>query len=270
MDSDKVLSDIGYLEGCGMILSKEEKACLQTSLILEQTKNKFNRVCFWGKIQGVKRNYYIVVGITGDQIHNRKYLSSQNCLEWGLMNHVTPDAISKAQKIKGRFTGDPAFVYEQSETLYTQEASGEPDTTSKIELKEDDRLAAVVKMIEKECSVAPRGAFMKTPLGQVILNGSFEGLSEGHSQKLSSYLHLRETTKQRKDPADPAFDFLEHLDSDVPRGCWTLQPERGSGLVVLRSLSWVGFSAFHVPNTRKYGYLYFGTGEKNYDLPFML
>ncbi|KAI6652535.1 hypothetical protein LOD99_4320 [Oopsacas minuta] len=270
MDSDKVLSDIGYLEGCGIILSPEEKAALQTSLILEQTKNKFNRVCFWGKIQGVKRNYYIVVGIGGDQIHNRKYLSSQDCLEWGIMNHVTPDMLFKAQKVKGRFTGDPAFVYEQSESLYTQEASGEPDSSSKIEMKEEDRLAAVVKLVEKECSLVPRGALMKTPLDQVILNGSFEGLSEGHSHKLASYLHLREYTKIDTESSDPAFDFLETLEIDVPKGCWTLQAERGSGLVVLRSLSWIGFSAFHVPNTKKYGYLYFGTGEKNSDLPFML
>ena len=271
MDSDKVLSDVGYLEGCGIILSPEEKASLQTSLILERTKNKFSRVSFWGKIQGVKRNYYVAVGIGADQVHNRKYLSSQDCLEWGRMNHVTSDMLSKAQKVKGRFTGDPAFVYEQSETLYTQEASGQPDTSSKLEMKEEDRLAAVVKLVEKECSLVPRGALMKTPLEQVIVNWSFQGLSEGHSRKLSSYLHLRELTKQdTDDTADPAFDFLDPLDKDVPLGCWTLQAERGSGLVVLRSLSWPGFSSFHVPGTSKHGYLYFGTGEKNYDLPFML
>lgn len=271
MDSDKLLSDIGYLEGCGTILSQEEMASLQTSLILEKSKNKFQCVCFWGRIHGVKRNYYIAVGIGGDQILDRKYLSSQDALNWGLMNHVTPEMLSKAQKVKGRFTGDPAFDYEQSETLYTQEASGVPDTSSALKMKEEDRLAAVVKLIEKECSLAPRGALMRTPLEQVIVNGCFEGLSEGHSTKLASYLHLREFKKQEGDSTgDPAFDFLDTLEADIPLGCWSLQPERGSGLVVLRSLNWIGFSSFHVPDSRKYGYLYFGTGEKNYDLPFML
>jgi radial spoke head protein 9 len=49
-----------------------------------------------------------------------------------------------------------------------------------------------------------------------------------------------------------------------------LQFERGSGLVVLRSLLWQGYVFFHVPGTRSYGSCYFGNGEKNLDLPFML
>ena len=53
-------------------------------------------------------------------------------------------------------------------------------------------------------------------------------------------------------------------------GSWSIQFERGSGLVTLRSLHWIGFSFFHVPGTRKYGSVYFGLGTKNLDLPFML
>lgn len=53
-------------------------------------------------------------------------------------------------------------------------------------------------------------------------------------------------------------------------GCWSLQFERGSGLVTLRSLWWNGFVFFHVPGTRRFGHVYVGIGEKNLDLPFML
>lgn len=53
-------------------------------------------------------------------------------------------------------------------------------------------------------------------------------------------------------------------------GSWSLQFERGSGLVTLRSLLWLGYSVFHVPGTSRYGSIYVGTGEKNMDLPFML
>lgn len=49
-----------------------------------------------------------------------------------------------------------------------------------------------------------------------------------------------------------------------------MQFERGSGLVSLRSLLWLGYVFFHVPGTRKYGSVYFGNGEKNLDLCFML
>ena len=56
----------------------------------------------------------------------------------------------------------------------------------------------------------------------------------------------------------------------VLAGSWSLQFERGSGLVTLRSLSWIGYTFYHVPGSRKFGSVYVGTGEKNMDLPFML
>lgn len=53
-------------------------------------------------------------------------------------------------------------------------------------------------------------------------------------------------------------------------GSWSVQMERGNALVVLRSLLWPGLTFYHTPNTKSYGYVYVGTGEKNIDLPFML
>lgn len=53
-------------------------------------------------------------------------------------------------------------------------------------------------------------------------------------------------------------------------GTWSIQFDRGSGLIVLRSLLWPGYVFYHVPGTRRYGSLYVGIGEKNLDLPFML
>ena len=44
-------------------------------------------------------------------------------------------------------------------------------------MKEEDRLAAVVACIDEEVGVVPRGAYMKTPLGEVVLNKSFQGRS---------------------------------------------------------------------------------------------
>ena len=46
---------------------------------------------------------------------------------------------------------------------------------TQIEMKEEDRLAAVVARIDEEVGVVPRGAYMKTPLGEVVLNKSFQG-----------------------------------------------------------------------------------------------
>lgn len=44
-----------------------------------------------------------------------------------------------------------------------------------IQLKEEERVAAVVETIDNEVRVVPRGAFIKTPLGETHTNRSFEG-----------------------------------------------------------------------------------------------
>ena len=43
-------------------------------------------------------------------------------------------------------------------------------------MKEEDRLAAVVARIDEEGGVVPRGAYLKTPTGEIILNKSFQGM----------------------------------------------------------------------------------------------
>ena len=65
--------------------------------------------------------------------------------------------------------------------------------------------------------------------------------------------------------------FIQSITNLVPfSGSWSVQYEKGCGLVTLRSLHWLGFVFYHVPETRKFGCVYVGTGEKNLDLPFML
>lgn len=42
-------------------------------------------------------------------------------------------------------------------------------------MKEEDRLKAVIAIIDEESRIVPRGAYIKTPTGQVKINRSFEG-----------------------------------------------------------------------------------------------
>lgn len=42
-------------------------------------------------------------------------------------------------------------------------------------IKEEDRLAAVVAIIDDEVAVVPRAAYIKSPHGSVLKNRSFEG-----------------------------------------------------------------------------------------------
>lgn len=48
-------------------------------------------------------------------------------------------------------------------------------TLCQITIKEEDRLASVVSDIDHDVRIVPRGAFVKTPTGQIFGNRSFEG-----------------------------------------------------------------------------------------------
>lgn len=61
-----------FVGSSGVILSPEQKASLQTSLCILQSNNKFSKVYFWGKILGVKDDYFIAQGIQKDEMEERR------------------------------------------------------------------------------------------------------------------------------------------------------------------------------------------------------
>ena len=102
------------------------------------------------------------------------------------------------------------------------------------------------------------------------------GLTVSESAKQSSYFHFREPAELYKRPMidlaklDKAIDFLDSIETDLPKMSWSLQFDRGSELVILKSLLWPGYVFYHVPESKKFGSLYMGFGDLNIDLPFML
>ena len=71
MESDGLYLNIDYVGSSGIILSPEQKAALQTSLVILQSENKFNKVYFWGKILGIKDDYFIAQGTRKDEMAER-------------------------------------------------------------------------------------------------------------------------------------------------------------------------------------------------------
>ena len=66
--------NVDYVGSSGVILSTEQKAALQSSLVILKSNYKFHRVLFWGKILGVKNDYFIVQGVSKDELKDRKSL----------------------------------------------------------------------------------------------------------------------------------------------------------------------------------------------------
>lgn len=212
--------------------------------------------------------------------------------------------------IRGLFIGDPSFVYKISETIPEQEqqqsqdkpkeegeegaaeGEGEEEDEEKkaaaaaakkkkanvriINILEESRLAFMLRSIEHDTSVAPRGALLLNSYQEVVSNPAFTGLDHRQSGNLRHYVHARLPEKismdnlLEREHLSKSLDFLDRIDADVPTGSWSLQYEPGNNAVVGRSLLWPGYVFYHVPNTRIFGAYYFGCGEKNFDLPFML
>jgi len=274
MDSCTLAQDIDYCGSSGVILSVEQKAALQQSLVIVKEQQKFKSVVFFGKILGVKNDYFLIEGIGDDDLKDRKRLFSLDCIKWGLMPQPNEETRRKALLIKGRFTGDPS--HECTAETKADEDAGEAEETE-IMVKEEDRLAIVVENICRDAVIVPRGAYKRDLNGCVQKNRMFEGLTIEAAKRESSYFHFREPeilktkTLLEKADLDKALDFLDPIDSDIPQGgSWSIQMEQGSKLVILRSLHWLGYTFFHAPCCAKFGYIYVGTGEKNLDLPFML
>nr|XP_019947029.1 PREDICTED: radial spoke head protein 9 homolog isoform X1 [Paralichthys olivaceus] len=275
MDSQSLYFSLELVAGSGDTLNVEQRTALHTSLLILQKNHKFQRVVLWGKVLGLKGDYFIAQGRGEDEMKDRKNLYSLNCVDWFLLPPATDPLIDQVSRAaKGGFTGDPSHVYEHREIHRRGGGDEEEEVVTKV--NEESRLAVTVHHIDEEVSVVPRGAFIKSPHGLVQINRSFSGLSHSEAGKLDSFLHFSEPKNLKKksiletSQLNPAIDFLDVLSDDIPKGSWSLQFESGSKVCVLRSLLWLGLTFYHVPMTPQHGYIYIGNGAKNLDLPFML
>ncbi|CAL8313664.1 unnamed protein product [Lota lota] len=275
MDSNTLYYSLDLVSGIGYTLNGEQRAALQTSLLLLKKNYKFTRVMFWGKILGIKDDYFIAQGKGDDELKDKKFLYSFNCMEWHLLPPADDRMVGEVSRAaKGRFTGDPSYEYTASPLQREGDEASEEVVATK--LTEERRLAVTVHLIDEEASVVPRGAFNRTHLGLMQTNRCFEGLSHAEAGKLEHFLHFAKPKKLKKKfiqelaDLDPSIDFLDSLNDDIPNGQWSLQLENAGRVCVIRSLLWLGMTFYHVPMTPQHGYVYMGDGCKNLDLPFML
>ena len=101
---------------------------------------------------------------------------SQDCLNWAILPHADGALMMRAGLLRGRFSGDPSFAYEHTVTHRVGEGENAREETTTVEMKEEDRLAAVIATIDDEVGVVPQGAYMKTPTGTVQENEAFKGV----------------------------------------------------------------------------------------------
>lgn len=146
-----------------------------------------------------------------------------------------------------------------------------------IEVREDAMLALVVRLINDQSALVPRGAILKSIDGENYFNPNFNGLSPSEAKDVNNYQLLRSPKIQwnrnvlERPDINYYVDFLDTPDSILPLDCsYSVSYDSGDEIVYIHSLLWMGMHFFHECETQKHGFMYFGNGRKNADLMFML
>ena len=69
LDFEDLKAYMDYFED-GKVLSSEQLAMIQTSLVVTKHQMHFKRLLFWGRIQGVHSDYFIVQGVGENIVEN--------------------------------------------------------------------------------------------------------------------------------------------------------------------------------------------------------
>lgn len=270
----------------GYVLNCQEVTGLQVGLTMLKTKEKFPSVYFWGKIFGLHADYYIAYGLKDPEFEfpMKCFFYAGDDFDFKCLPYPSQE---KAQKLL-EYALEKPFSGKVEEVIKPPNAGnaegGEPPAeegegegvTSKDTLTELDRLGQAVVDIDFDTAVVPRGAHRLNEAHQVVPSADFRGLGATEATALSKYVHFRPPANiaslraLARTDAEFYANFLDPLEADLPTGCWAVRQDASAGLVTIRSLSWPGYTAYHGPQTSKFGGLYYGYAQKSRDLPFLL
>ncbi|XP_074102921.1 radial spoke head protein 9 [Cotesia typhae] len=280
MEYNKLSESIDTVGYSGVCIGTERSQLLKNSLLLLGKENNFDKIYYWGRINGIERDYYIAYGHGKDYLRNQTYYYSFNCLDWLLLPKATKTDKVISSLLTNYFQGDPsvktsAQVPDFSLSDEETSKSIENGVTS-CEIKEEDRLSATVDLINNDSIIIPRGSWIKHPSGDVGKNAAFTGLNLNECLELKSYLHARLPLRKsdmnliKKQDYNCALDFLDSIDIDLSKECWSLQLHLKDNLIIIRNLYWPGMTFYHKINSSEYGSIYVGDGIKNKCLAFMI
>ncbi|KAG4066047.1 hypothetical protein HA402_001294 [Bradysia odoriphaga] len=274
MNITNIRENFSYISYCGISLSPQEATMIENSLIILKSNNKFTETYLWGRINGVKCDYYIAFGYHKNCLSGCKYFYSINCPgEWILMPEPVPDNNRLCLLNQNLFQGDVTAV---EDIVMIRNCSDDIPKES-FKLKEEDRLASTVRMIMSECAVVPRGALTLRPDGVITFSSFFQGLDHMEANDMGNYQLLRQPKATcaenliKRPDYNYSTDTFDTIDSILPEGkSFTVNIDGDSGLSVVKSLYWPGMVFFHKPMTNAHGFCYVGNGLRNHDLLFML
>eukprot|EP00435_Cladocopium_sp_Y103_P046043 s98_g13.t1 len=240
------------LEDGWHVLSCEELCRLKAGLMLLKANEKGKAVSFWGKILGKESDYYIACAIAAskDMYPAKCFYYAGEDFNFTPLPELTEEVGEAVQglQLTTPLTGKPTAMLETVE-----------GSESQATLNELQRLALLVQDIDFDTACVPKGAHCLTEAQEVVPNSSFGGLEAAKATSLANYVHFRPPASvvslkaQASNDLEYHGNFLEPLDTDLPKGSWAVRQDPATSSVTLRSLLWPGYSAFHMPGTGKFG-----------------
>lgn len=295
MDIHRLATDLKLVNQIGATLNIEEKMKLEIALLKLNETQKFEQILFWGKIEGIEKDYYVALGLNFREQYEfpaKKFFWSSNDFKFSELPAMNAEHRSRADTFRQPFVGRPEEILieakgeHQPPKKHREEAKDRDplaDSDDDLDIRaspknftELDRLAHVVRSIDLECAALPVGALKLSQTHEIRYNDSFKGLGIGEISDLKNYQHFRRPlTEEKKEfilRGDAIFhlNFLDPLEKDLPKGCWSVHTDSSQTQVTVRSLLWPGYLTYHRANSNIFGFAYFGDGIKNSDLPFLI
>jgi radial spoke head protein 9 len=259
----------------GACLSAEVRNGVESSLAIKKSEVGLTHLYYWGKIATRNgKDYLIAEGHNGGHVFKGevnlglKHFVSQDGTTWADLPDISNEQKAVCEQIALKqtlFTGDSAAMI-RADGSTPQEGDVAPPAPEPVEGEEPPaltevselvRLRYVVTEITTECGVVPYGVFIENAENKIIPNSSFNGIA--YPGKLEYYQHFV------MGPDTPKSDL-----GQAPRGSWSLRYDNFKGIAVGRSNVWLGYSFYYDNNTKLFGGVYNGDGNKNADLIFML
>lgn len=83
MDVKNLSNHLNYFSTVGLIFSTENRVLLLNSLSNAKKSYRFTSMQFWGKVNSLKEDYYIVTGMREDG--NKQVIYSVNIFDWNIL-----------------------------------------------------------------------------------------------------------------------------------------------------------------------------------------
>ncbi|CAD8126831.1 unnamed protein product [Paramecium sonneborni] len=266
-------NDLKFIQQIGQTLNLEERMRLQLAILKIQEHYVFDEVLFWGRVEGIEKDYYIALGIQYRGQYEfplKKFFWSSNNYHFAELPKYNEEFAQRAETLRESFTGQHEhIVFRTDEEINFEDSLEIPSQLPAKNFSELERLSYVVQSIEFQCASIPVGSYRLTPTHELIKT-SFKGVTA----ELKNYQHFRSPIRKDKqdliarDEALYRPDFLDSLVDDSPNNQWSVQTDSTKRNITIRNLIWPGFLSYN--NDYTFGYAYFGDGVKNSDFEFLL